>query len=366
MVNIMEIDINAFWHNIYEIKKLLKPLTKIMPIVKANAYGTYLNERLDVLNAFEIIGVANVYEAEKIRELGYKKEIFVLNQPDILDLDKIETYNITIGISSIEFLKEAISKNSKIKVHIEIETGMGRTGVYLQDLEKFVNIISKVKNIEVKGVYTHFSVADYDLNFTKIQVQKFEQAVKYLKSVFKDEIKYVHSQASNGILNTEVSSCNLVRPGIIMYGYDSFDKTKEKINLKPVAKLKSRINYIKTIEKGESVSYGRKFIAEKETKVATVPIGYADGIRRSLSNKGEVVVNKKKAPIIGTVCMDSFMIDVTNIQNLKVGDEVYIWDNEIIKLDEIAEKCDTINYEILTGISSRVERKFIGGSSNGK
>ena len=366
MVNIMEIDISAFWHNIYELEKLLEAKTKIMPVIKANAYGTFLNERLDILNKFEIVAVANVYEAKKIRNLGYEKEIFVLNQPDILELPEIEKYNITIGLSSIEFLKEAILRNNKIKIHIEIETGMGRTGVYLKDLDEFIGILNDNKNIKLEGIYTHFAVADYDLDFTNIQIQKFEKAVSYMKSIFKNKIKYVHSQASNGILNTKVLSCNFVRPGIIMYGYESFDEASQKIDLKPVAKLKSKINYIKIIEKGESVSYGRKFIANKETKVATVPIGYADGIRRILSNRGEVVVNGQKASIIGTICMDSFMIDVTNISNIEVGNEVYIWDNEIIKLDEIAKKCDTINYEILTSISNRVERKFIGGLEHGK
>ena len=357
MVNIMQIDVNAFWNNISEIKKLLDSKTKIMPVIKANAYGTYLNERLDILNEFEIVAVANVYEAKKIRNLGYKKEIFVLNQPDILELDEIEKYNIVVGLSSIQFLEKAISKNSKIKVHIEIETGMGRTGVYLKDLEKFVDIIKNNKNIKLEGIYTHFSVADYDLNFTNSQIQKFEKAVEYVKNIFKNEIKYVHAQASNGILNTKISCCNLVRPGIIMYGYESFDGASKKINLKPVAKLKSRINYIKIAKKGESISYGRKFIAEKETKVATVPIGYADGIKRGLFS--EVIINRKKAKIIGTICMDSFMVDITEIPNVNVGDEVYIFDNEIIKLDDIAKKCNTINYEILTGFSDRIKREFI-------
>lgn len=180
-----------------------------------------------------------------------------------------------------------------------------------------------------------------------------------VKQNFGNTLKYIHSQASNGILNTEDDLCNLVRPGIVMYGYESFEGAKSKLDLKPVAKLKAKINFIKTIQKGESVSYGRRFIAEKETKVATVQIGYADGIRRALTNNGEVVINGKKANIIGTVCMDSFMIDVTAIPDVKVGDEVYIWDNKIITLDDIAKRCNTINYEILCCIGSRVKRSFI-------
>lgn len=314
--NIMEIDVSAFKHNIEEIKKQVDSKTIIMPVIKANAYGTYLNKKLDVINEFDIVAVANVYEAIEIRKLGYKKEIFVLNQPDILAIEDIIEANVIIGLSSREFLEEAIKRNVKLRVHLEIETGMGRTGIYPEDLRDFIKKIKKSKNIEVNGIYTHFPIADEDLEFTKNQIEKFTKAVKIAEEYF--DLKYIHCQASNGILNTVASICNTIRPGIIMYGYQSYEGALEKINIKPVAKLKSKINFIKTIQKGESVSYMRKFIADKETKVATVPLGYADGIRRALFGIGEVVINGKKAPIIGVICMDSFMVDVSNIPEVKV------------------------------------------------
>ena len=144
-----------------------------------------------------------------------------------------------------------------------------------------------------------------------------------------------------------------------MYGYESGEGIKEKIDLKPVCKLKSEITYIKEVEIGTSISYGRKFITKRKSKIATIPIGYADGLKRNLSNKGFVIVNNKKAPIVGSVCMDSCMIDVTDIEDVKVGDDVYIWDNKIITLEEISSLCSTINYEIISTISARVPRKFI-------
>ena len=150
----------------------------------------------------------------------------------------------------------------------------------------------------------------------------------------------------------------MVRAGIILYGYTSFDKTYDVINLKPVCKLKSKITFLKEVEPGTSISYSRKFITERKAKIATIPIGYADGIRRSLSNNGNVVINGFKAPIVGNVCMDSLMADVTDIPNVKLGDEVYIWDNENITLEEVADKCGTINYEIMSEISARVPRVF--------
>lgn len=144
-----------------------------------------------------------------------------------------------------------------------------------------------------------------------------------------------------------------------MYGYESGEGISKKIDLKPVCKLKSKITLLKTVKSGTSIGYSRSYITDKETKVATIPIGYADGLRRDLSNNGEVYINGKKAPIIGKVCMDGFMADVTQIENVKIGDDVWIWDNENITLEEVAKKCDTINYEIMSCISDRVPRVFI-------
>lgn len=314
--NIMEISISNFKQNIDEIRKFTDSKMTIMPVIKANAYGTYLNKNLKVINDFEIVAVANVYEALEIRKIGFEKEILILNQPDIVSIDDIIESNATIGLSSVEFLNEIIKRNDKLKVQLEIETGMGRTGIFIEELEDFILKIKSSKNIIVDGIYTHFPIADKDIEFTNKQIEKFNKAVETAKKYF--DLKYIHCQASNGILNTEDSICNTIRPGIIMYGYESFENAKQKINLKPVAKLKSRINFIKKIQKDESVSYSRKFIAPKETIVATVPLGYADGIRRSLFGKGEVVIHGKKAPIVGVICMDSFMVDVTNIPNVKV------------------------------------------------
>lgn len=268
--NVMEIDISAFRANIEEIKKKVNPKTIIMPVIKANAYGTYLNKRLDVINDFEIVAVANVYEAEEIRKIGFEKEIFVLNQPDISAIDDIVENDVVIGLSSTEFLDEIIKQNINLRVHLEIETGMGRTGIYPEDLEEFLNKLKKYQKINVEGIYTHFPIADEDLEFTECQIEKFTKAVNIAKEYF--DLKYIHCQASNGILNTVAPICNTIRPGIIMYGYESFGGASEKIDIKPIAKLKSKINFIKTIQKGESVSYMRRFIAEKETRVATVPL----------------------------------------------------------------------------------------------
>lgn len=349
---IMEINLDNFKYNIKQIRKLANN-TKLMPVIKANGYGTYINKNLEIVNNFDIVAVAIVDEAVELRNLGYKGEIFVLNQPAIQEIDRIIEYDITVGVSSLEFIKQV---NKKMVIHIEIETGMGRTGINLKELENFIYEVKKNKNLQVEGIYSHLSSADFDKEYTKEQLYKFEQAKKIVEQNF-DNIKYIHISASNGILNYKEGLYNLVRPGIIMYGYPSFDGVE--IDIKPIAKLKSQITFLKEVEEGTSISYSRKFITSRKTKVATIPIGYADGIRRILTNSGEVVIKGKKAPIIGTVCMDSFMVDVTDIPNINIGEDVYIWDNEIITLEELAQKCGTINYEILSTISERVPRVFI-------
>ena len=355
--SVLEVNLDNFKYNIKQIKKFLKPETKIMPVIKAEGYGTYINTRLNIIDEFEIVAIATVNEGENLRNLGFKKGIFVLNQPYITEIDKIVENNLTIGVCSKGFLEEVKNKDSKIKVHIEIETGMGRTGVSIDELDDFISFIKENENVKVEGVYTHLSSADEDFEYTKKQLEKFEKAVEKVKENF--DIKYVHCLASNGIVNFSKYQYNLVRPGIIMYGYESGNGIKEKIDLKPIAILKSKITFLKEVEKGTSISYGRRFITKRKSKIATVPIGYADGLKRILSNVGEVVINNKKAPIIGSICMDSFMVDVTDIEDVKYEDDVYIWDNNLITLEDIAKKCNTINYEILSTIGKRIPRKFI-------
>lgn len=356
--SILEISTSAFKHNIEEIKKIIGPNKDIMYVMKANSYGTYLNKNISLIKDFKIIATAIVKEAVELRELGFENEIFVLNQPYLEDIDNVVKYNVTIGIASLSFLEQLSKLKSNFTIHLELETGMGRTGFNIADLDNVLKFLQTTKNIKVEGVYTHLSSADKDQEFTNSQMTLFKQGVAKIKEYYKD-IKYIHAEASNGILNVNDAICNLVRPGILLYGYPPVDNMPKTLNFRPVAKLKSHVLFIKEVPKGTSISYGRTFITPKKMTIATIGIGYADGIRRNLSNKGKVIIKDKIVPIVGTVCMDSFMIDVTDIKDVKVGDYVYIWDNENITLEEIAEECNTINYEILSTISNRVPRVFI-------
>lgn len=354
----MEIDLNAFLDNIKNIKEYTGTNKEIMPVIKANAYGTYINTKIDIINNFNIVAVAIVNEAIELRQQGYDKEIFILNQPYIDELDKIIDNNILFGLSSLEFLVQILDTSKTIRVHLEIETGMNRTGINVKDLGMFIKKIKTNKNIIVEGVYTHLSSADYDTEYTNRQISLFEEAVKIVKSNF-DTVKYIHTSASNGLLNYNLSFTNLVRPGIIMYGYESFKGASDIIDIKPISKLKSKIIFIKDIDAFEYISYSKKYMTTRKSKIATIPIGYADGLSRLLSNRGFVIINGSKAPIVGNVCMDSIMVDVTEIEETKIGTDVYIWDNDKIKVDDVAEKCETINYEVICQVSDRVPRIFL-------
>lgn len=354
---VMEVDLNAFLYNINSIKEKVGKDVEIMPVIKANAYGTCINTRLEIIEKFNIVSVATVDEGTFIRRLGYTNDIFVLNQPYIDEINDIIENNLIVGISSNNFL-EALGKDGRdVKVHVEIGTGMGRTGIRPSRIEEYIEKASQYKNILIDGIYTHLSSPDIDKEYTEKQLNSFEQAVSYCRKNL-STIRYVHAAASNAILNFPEAKYNLIRPGIIIYGYESSEGALEKIDLKPVCKLKSKIIMLKTVKENASIGYGRSYITKKETKVATIPIGYADGFRRCLSNKGYVYINGNRCPIIGNVCMDSFMADVTELENVTEGDEVVIWDNENIKLEEIAQQCETINYEIMSTISSRVPRYY--------
>ena len=265
----LEIDLNNFKNNIEQIKNMVGENVGIMPVLKANAYGTHINKNLEILNEFNIVAVATVDEGVYLRKLGYEKEIFVLNQPFETEIEKIINHDIIVGISSIGFLEKLKATGKVVNVHVEIGTGMGRTGINPYRVEEYLSLFSK--NVKVQGIYTHFSSAECDDEYTKKQLKSFNIAVDKAKEIL-GEIKYIHAAASNAILNYPDSYFNLVRPGIIMYGYESSEENFDKIEVKPVAKLKSTITFLKEVKEGTSIGYDRSYIAPKQIKVATVPL----------------------------------------------------------------------------------------------
>lgn len=360
----MYVDLSAIDFNLKSIKSKLKEGTNIMPVIKATAYGTGDIGLKDTLlkNNIKIVAVALTEEGVNLRNHEFKMPIVILNQPVEDEIPYIVDNNLTPGIAVLDFAKKlneySLTKQVVTNVHVEIDTGMGRIGVKPNEAVSFIKQLKNLSNINVEGIYAHFSSADTSEEYTNMQIKNFEFVVNELKNE-NIKIKYMHTCNSAGIICYPQAHYNLVRPGISIYGYYPDESMKNKIELRPSAVLKSKISFIKNVDIGTSISYNRKFITKRKSIIATVPLGYADGIRRELTNKGKVCVNGKFAPIVGSVCMDSFMIDVTDIPNLKIGDEVVIFDNVNITLEELARDCHTINYEILSCISNRVPREYV-------
>jgi len=355
------VDMNSIKQNIGEIQKYIGDNVEIMPVIKARAYGTGIGSQPEFFTrlGIKILAVAVVDEGIALRNREYEKEIFILNQPLHHEIDMIITYNLIVNVCEYEFielLNEAAKKtNQTITVHLEIDTGMGRTGIKPEEINKYINLFKKSKNIKLDGICTHFSSSDSDREYTKKQIDIFDKVVNIMKKEF--DLKYIHACNSAGVINHKEAHYNLVRPGISLYGHYPNSNLKEKIKLLPATKLEAKISHIHDIKPGESVSYNRSFIAKRLTKVAVIPIGYADGIMRSYT--GSIVIDNKLAKIIGVINMDSFMVDITDIKNADVGDTVYLWDNELITLEEVADNCNTIVYEILSKLAPRIIKKFI-------
>lgn len=357
----LEVDIDQFYENVSLISSWCGK--EILPVIKANAYGTYLNHRLDVLSSFSIVAVALVEEGVFLRQLGYQGVIFILNQPSVDEISTIQEYSLSVGLCDFSFLEECIKRDSSFPVHIEVETGMNRTGVSLSNFSSFLDFIQK-SSLLLEGIYSHFSSADTDSSYSKKQISIFQEALEIASSKG-ISFRYIHMSASNGILNYPLPFTNLVRPGILLYGYEPYFQASSKIPVKPICRLVSQITFLKTVSKGEKIGYGQSYTCLKDSTIATIPIGYGDGYRRELSNRGEVAICGVLCPIVGNVCMDSIMVDVSGV-NCHVGDDVILMDSSLIPLEKIASICHTIGYEILCTIGSRVPRFFIGGGEDGK
>ena len=368
-----EINLDNLAHNIKEVKSLINKNTKISAVIKADAYGhgalAVAQTLLD--NGADSFAVATFNEALQLRRKFKDIQILILGYtPKELATDLIEN-ELTQTIYSYDEAKE-ISKiakqmNKTLKIHIKIDSGMNRLGLLCkEDTIKEILQISKLDNLFIEGIFTHFAIADEkDKTYTKKQVEKFNYIVASLdKKGLQIPIKHVSNSAA--IIDLPQYNFDMVRAGIMIYGlYPSENVDKNKAKLKEVMSLKTKIAQVKTVEAGSKISYGLTYECKKETKIATLPIGYADGFTRLLSNKTHVFVNNKKAKVLGTICMDQSIIDVTDI-DVKIGDEVIIFGNEekdTISATSIAKLLGTINYEIVCMVNKRVPRVYLKNNS---
>jgi alanine racemase len=365
-----EVDLDAAKNNISEIRRITDRNAKIMAVVKADSYGHGAVELAKVFlkNGADALAVAIIDEAEQLRLEGIDCPILILGSTHVSSIKNVVKYDVTQAVFTYDMAKlisdEAASQGKIAKIHIKVDTGMGRIGFLPSERSiEIIEKISKLSNIEIEGIFTHFSVSDErDKEFTNKQFNIFMDIIKKLelKGI---NIPIKHCANSAAIIDCPEMHLDMVRPGIILYGlYPSNEVNKEKINLIPLMKLKASIVHIKQVKKDTSISYGRTFVTQKDSTIATVPIGYADGYSRILSSKGKVIVEDEFAPIVGRICMDQMMIDVTGIKDVKVGDEVILIGNSTgkkVSFEEIADIIGTINYEIVCMISKRIPRVYI-------
>jgi alanine racemase len=359
------IDLDALEYNYKEVRRRIGNDVSILSVVKANAYGHGIREISKELERLgvDFLGIAICEEGIELREAGIKKPILILNGIFNEDIERVINYNLTPAIYDIETAKKlSQSTNNVINIHVKIDTGMGRLGISPDQIREFFLELTKLKNINIEGIFSHLSSADKleELPYTLEQINRFNHIIKEIESLGIYP-KYKHIANSSAIIYIDHSIYNMVRPGLMLYGIYPSHCLKGKIKLKPVLSLKSSIIQLKNIPKGYSISYGRSFVTNRDSLIATIPIGYGDGYSRFFSNKGYVIIRGKRVPIVGVVCMDLIMVDVTDADGAKIGDEVVIigksgdCENSV---EEMAEDIGTIPYEILCSIGSRIPRRY--------
>lgn len=361
-----EIDTDALLHNFKTIKQTTD--TKVCAVVKANAYGHGVDIVAPVLQkaGADFFGVSNIEEAIELRQIGITKPILVLGYTPCEFATELANNNISQCVYSYEYAdelsKEAAKYNLKIKIHLKLDTGMSRLGFDCRndDILGVNDAIksAKLNGFEVEGVFTHFAASDRNKHqedgFTAEQYNRFYKAINTLKSSGIDP-EYKHCCNSAALCLDSDKHLNMCRAGIILYGLTPSAELKLPQNFKPVMSFKSVVSQVKNIHCGDTVSYGRTFKAKKNMTVATVSAGYADGYFRLLSNKGYVLINGKRANIIGRICMDQFCVDITDISDVKRGDEVLLFGNDL-PVEQLADMAHTINYELVCAVSNRVKR----------
>lgn len=363
-----EIDLQAIKNNLREIRNIVGK-KRIMAIIKANAYGHGAVEVGKALQeeGVDFFGVAILEEALELRREGFKEDILVLGWVPAEDYTKALDNNITLCIYDFEeakFLNEIAKKNDKkVKVHLKIDTGMTRIGFLPSEksLNEIVTIM-EFENIFIEGIFSHFSKADEkDKSYAILQFKKFTNFIDEIENKSGKKILWKHIANSASILDFPQGHLNMVRGGIILYGLKPSDEVRfETRNFIPAMTLKARISRIAEVPKKTLISYGGIFATEKNTKIGTIPIGYADGYTRLLTGKGQVLIKGEKKNIIGKICMDQCMVDLDGIADVRKGDEVILigGGEKGESADDLAKKIDTINYEVVCMISNRVPRRY--------
>ena len=365
-----EINLDNLAHNIKEVRRITNEDSIVTAVVKADGYGhgAKVVSEIFLKNGADRLAVATLSEALQLREDYIEVPLIILGYTPSYQFEKVINNNIIQTIYSLEqaidFSKECVKLNKTGKIHIKVATGMSRIGfeVSEESIEK-ISVIANLKNVKTEGRFTHFAQSDIEnKNFTYEQVNKFNWVIGELEKKGVDiPIKHVSNSAA--IIDLKNFNMDMVRAGIMLYGlYPSKEVNTKNADLKPAMTLKAKISQIKTVSEGTGISYGHIYITKRTSKIATLPIGYADGFTRLLSNKTFVTVNGVKVPLVGRICMDQCMIDITELDNINIGDEVVLFgdgSNNSLHIDDIADILQTINYEVVCMIGKRVPRVYI-------
>ncbi len=366
----VEIDLDALGHNISEVRRLVGEELGVLFVVKADAYGHGAVEvsRVAVRSGVDLLGVATLQEGIELRQAGIDAPILILSPPMESETPGIIEYDLSCTVPSLAIARAlsraAASRGKSATVHVEVDTGMGRSGVELSDALPFITAVSKLPELVLEGVFTHFPSSDDDPDFTRGQVERFLEVVDRLDAKG-THVPLVHAANSGAVLGVPESfehPLNMVRPGLMIYGLRPSAGVGPEADLQPVMSFKARIAQIRDLPSGHPVSYGRTYVAGEPMRVAVIPVGYGHGMSFRLSNRGEVLIRGRRAPIAGRVTMDVTMADVSSIPEAEVGDEVVIFGRQgeaSISVDEIASEVGTINYEVICGIGKRVARVYV-------
>ena len=371
-----EIDLDALAFNVAQVRRLGGKGKKILAVVKANAYGhgaIGIARELEALGV-DFLGVAFIEEGIKLRKAGIQKPILILGGGSPFHVKKIFTFRLTPVVFDLALARaldaEGKRQNLVLPVHIKIDTGMNRLGVPFDQTEKFFTSLQSVNFLKVEGVLSHFSSAHLrdkeSRNYTANQTKKFKKSLSLIRGLNFDP-PLIHMANSSAIIEELIPDFTMVRAGLMLYGaYPSDDLKDTHLSLKPVMSLKTHVIQIKTVPPETPISYSRTFYTKKESLIATIAIGYGDGYHYRLSNRGKVLIQGKKVPLVGSVCMDLIMADVTELPGVKPEEEVVLFGRQgevTISVEEVAQWAYTIPYEILCGISSRVPRIYKKGGT---
>ncbi|MDI6638023.1 MAG: alanine racemase [Bacillota bacterium] len=368
---VAEVDLASIGRNIAAIRRRIGPGPEIMAVVKADAYGHGAVQvaTTALTSGATWLGVALVEEGVVLRKSGIIAPILVFGQLFPSQARRALRYSLSCTVSTYEFAEAlsvaATQEGKKGKCHIKVDTGMGRIGVLPRQAASFVRRVAMLPNVEVEGIYTHFATADADdKSFAREQLSRFMEVIETLRTMGV-QIQFRHAANSAACVEMPEARLDLVRPGILMYGLspfstERFQKVKREMDIRPALSLKTRVSFVKRVPAGTPVSYGSTYVTREDTVIATLPVGYADGLSRGLSNRGEVLIRGRRLPIVGRICMDQCMVDAGNLE-VEVGDEAVLigrQGDQEISAEEVADKLGTISYEVVCAISKRVPRVY--------